>query len=194
MVALGTNCCGRQTSGAGGNLALARFNTDGTLDTSFSSDGITTLSFGGTEMGQGLAIQSDGKIVVVGQTNSGSDAVVARFNTNGSLDTTFDGDGKKNISFAGSAGAVDVAIESSGNLLIAMWTGGDEVIMRLTSSGALDTTYAGGIGYRTVDFGGGDLPLRMVLDGSGRLIVSGFSDLGDATLFRLTPSGDLDTT
>ncbi|MGB7158984.1 MAG: hypothetical protein WBD40_13005, partial [Tepidisphaeraceae bacterium] len=179
---------------AGGNLALARFNADGTLDTSFSVDGITTLSFGGTEMGQGLAIQSDGKIVVVGQTSSGSDAVVARFNADGSLDTSFDTDGKKNISFTGSAGAVDVAIDSSGRLLIAIWTGGDQVVMRLTSSGALDTTYAGGTGYRTVDVGGGDLPLRMVLDGSGRLIVSGFSDLGDATLFRLTPSGDLDTT
>jgi uncharacterized delta-60 repeat protein len=70
----------------------------------------------------------------------------------------------------------------------------DEVVMRLTSSGAIDTTYGGGTGQRVVDFGGLDLPLRMTLDSSGRAVVAGTTDLGDATLFRLTTSGDLDTT
>ena len=80
---------------------IARLNTDGTLDTAFGSGGKRVISFGGDSLGEsvfGAALQPDGKIVLAG----GSDlrAAVARLNPNGSLDTTFSGDGKKTFNWA----------------------------------------------------------------------------------------------
>src|SRR5437762_924531 len=86
----------RETPAAG---HVARFNADGTLDRTFSGDGKGFTAFVGMGVSAtGLAVQADGKIVVVGRgtpTNgSPGRAVLARFNSDGSLDTTFDGDGQ----------------------------------------------------------------------------------------------------
>ncbi len=80
-----------------GAMLNVRYNSDGSLDTSFDVDGIVTTDFGGNDVARALAIQNDGKIVVAGYTSpDGSDAefVLARYNANGSLDTSFDSDGK----------------------------------------------------------------------------------------------------
>ena len=74
-----------------------RYNTDGTLDTSFDSDGKVTTAIGsGNDDACSVAIQSDGKIVVAGDSNNGSndDFALVRYNTDGTLDTSFDSDGK----------------------------------------------------------------------------------------------------
>jgi len=85
-------------SGANENWAVARLNTNGSLDTSFSTDGVTLLDFNGSaDYARDVVIQSDGRIVVMGEgfvSGNGHDLGVARFNTDGTLDTTFDGDGK----------------------------------------------------------------------------------------------------
>ena len=79
------------------DVAVARYTINGSLDSTFSGDGKVTTSFGGGDNGSlgGLAIQSDGKIVVAGLMYNGSnyDFAVYRFNANGTLDTTFSGDG-----------------------------------------------------------------------------------------------------
>src|SRR6185295_6924104 len=89
-----------------GSIVLARYNANGTLDTSFSGDGKQTTDFGSPEARTGdqahaVAIQSDGKIVVVGSTGSlsASNFALARYNPNGSLDTSFSGDGKQITGF-----------------------------------------------------------------------------------------------
>ena len=59
----------------------------------FDSDGLVTTDFGGQEDGiTGIALQSDGKIVAVGSSD-GKVFALARYNTDGSLDTSFDSDG-----------------------------------------------------------------------------------------------------
>ena len=63
---------------SGGNFALARYGADGTPDPSFSGDGLVTTDLGGTDAGQGVAIQADGKIVVAG--SSGGNFALARYN------------------------------------------------------------------------------------------------------------------
>jgi uncharacterized delta-60 repeat protein len=75
-------------------FALARYNTDGSLDTSFDSDGRATIDIAGTtaEEARGVAVQADGRIVVVG--NGNSVFAVARVNSNGSPDNAFDTDGQ----------------------------------------------------------------------------------------------------
>ena len=70
---------------------------DGALDTTFNGTGIVTTAVGsGADQATGVALQADGKIVVVGYSNNGSndDFVVVRYNTNGSLDTSFNTTGK----------------------------------------------------------------------------------------------------
>lgn len=82
------------TSGSDADLALVRYNTDGSLDTSFDGDGKVTTSFGGyADYANSVALQADGKIVVAGQSYNGSkwNIALVRYNANGSLDSTFNG-------------------------------------------------------------------------------------------------------
>ncbi len=70
-----------------------------------------------------MALQGDGKIVAVGRSGpslSGGDFALARYNPNGSLDTSFSGDGKQTTDFGGSAdGASEVAIQANGKIVAA---------------------------------------------------------------------------
>ena len=88
---------GTRNHGFSPNIAVIRYNADGTLDTSFDGDGIVTTAVAGSSGSQAtaLAIQPDGKIVVAGtSTQSGNTLyTVVRYNLNGSLDMSFDGDG-----------------------------------------------------------------------------------------------------
>jgi uncharacterized delta-60 repeat protein len=99
------------TTATNTDFALARFNTNGTLDTTFDGDGKVTTHFGGSEEGYDVLIQGDGKIVMVGSgyvTNSR--IALARYNTNGSLDTTFGSGGK--VMNAIQSGAIDGLLQN----------------------------------------------------------------------------------
>src|SRR5919106_2509881 len=89
---------------AGAEFGLARYNTDGALDTTFDGDGKVTTDFAGsTDQAFGVAIQGDGKIVAGGCVScftGTDDFALARYNTDGSLDTTFSGDGNVTTDFA----------------------------------------------------------------------------------------------
>jgi uncharacterized delta-60 repeat protein len=79
------------------DFAVARFNSNGYLDPEFDKDGKVTTSFGvGNEYANGVAVQSDGKIIVTGYAveNGKSVFAISRYNNDGSLDISFDGDGK----------------------------------------------------------------------------------------------------
>ena len=87
----------------------------GDLDTTFDGDGKVITSFvGGIDRARAVAIQGDGKIVAAGEANVGTfDFALARYNTDGSLDTIFSGDGKVTTDFAGGTHqAFAVAIQS----------------------------------------------------------------------------------
>src|SRR5438105_3806779 len=84
-------------NGAYDDFAIARYNTDGSLDTSFDGDGILTTNIGSAnDNATSVAIQADGKIVLAGYAGNGTDDdfALARYNADGSLDTSFDGDGE----------------------------------------------------------------------------------------------------
>ena len=106
----------------GGNFdfVLARYNVDGSLDASFDGDGRVFTDFGYSDGAYGLAIQPDGKIVAVGNARSGSsrdtnEFGVARYNPDGSLDRSFDGDGKVLTAFTPLTDvAVDAAVQPDG--------------------------------------------------------------------------------
>ncbi|MFQ5418911.1 MAG: delta-60 repeat domain-containing protein [Anaerolineae bacterium] len=69
------------------DFALARYNMDGSLDTSFGSGGIVTQTIAATDYGYGLVVQTSGKIIIGGK--SGSNAALARYNSDGSYDNSF---------------------------------------------------------------------------------------------------------
>src|SRR5262250_1448506 len=111
----------------GFDFALARYNSNGTLDTSFGTSGKVTTDFAGADdvpsEPSAVALQGDGKIVVVGRSRVGQtpdgdvyDFALARFNSNGTLDTSFGTSGKVTTDFAGANDVPSsVAVQPDGN-------------------------------------------------------------------------------
>lgn len=100
IVVAGTTFIGGQ-----GDFAVARLNQDGTLDPTFDGDGRVTTDSGGNQPDATLAVtlQPDGKIIVVGSSDAGGVRrfAVIRYNTDGSLDTSFNETGKVATDFGG---------------------------------------------------------------------------------------------
>lgn len=146
---------------ADGDLDLLLF-ADGDLDTSFSVDGLATVDFaiGSTheERASAAAVGPDGRLVVVGRARfsaSDTDFAIARLNPNGTLDTTFSGDGLQTVAFdlgtPSNTQIVDeaksVAIDRSGRIVVC-GTAKDATtyrvaVARLTTTGALDASFSG---------------------------------------------------
>lgn len=114
----------------GSNLdfAVVRYKSDGCLDTSFNGTGIVTTPIGsGDDLGQSVAIQSDGKIVVAGYSDGGSpetgtnyDFAVVRYKTDGTLDDSFNGTGKVTTPLGARRDTgSSVAIQSDGKIVVA---------------------------------------------------------------------------
>ena len=135
----------------------------GDLDTSFGMGGKVLTSFGiGGSTGYSVVVQSDGKIVVAGDTFIGNlDFAVARYTAEGVLDTSF-GSGGKVITRIGNSTTnntgYSVALQSDGKILVSGYSitsNRDFALARYTSTGELDTTFGSG-GKVTTDFGGSD--------------------------------------
>jgi uncharacterized delta-60 repeat protein len=194
--------------GAGADFAVVRYlATDGALDTSFSGDGKVLTDFGDFERARGVAVQSDGKIVVVGETCDGSwvcDLAVARYRVSGALDGTFDGDGKVEIDFGGGNNGTlkGVVIQPDGKIVIAgyMYNGSnyDFAVYRLNSDGSLDNTFSGD-GRAQIAFASGrnDTGVDLVLV-SSKIVVAGYTCDGSGencnmAVLRLNANGTQDT-
>lgn len=179
------------------DVAVVRYNTDGSLDTTFDGDGKVTTDFGGSfDTGYAMALQNDGKILVTGtRTMGGKDLLVVRYNTDGSLDTTFDGDGKVTTDIADDSGRA-IAIQQDGRILVGgrADAGGaiDFILVRYNSDGSLDTTFDGD-GKVTADISGSDLGRAISLLPDGRILLAGDS-ASDMSIARFNTDGSLDTT
>ena len=120
--------------GVGGNdFVLARYKRDGTLDTDFDTDGKVTTDFGSRfEEASSVIIQPDGKIVAAGTSGDFSltDFALARYNSDGSLDTSFDTDGKVTTDFGSFDQALGVAIQPNGRIVAAGFSQPDFALAR----------------------------------------------------------------
>jgi uncharacterized delta-60 repeat protein len=126
-----------------------------------------TTDFGGTESGPHLALDAAGRIYAIG--SSGANFAVARYNpSDGSIDTSFDSDGKLTADFGGTS----FDFQADGKLILAGGSGSNFAVARYTTSGALDTTFDSD-GKLTTDFGYIETATAVAVDGSGRLIVAG---------------------
>ena len=187
------------------DLMVLRYNSDGSLDTGFDGDGKVSTDFGVTDIANSVVIQPNGRIVVAGSTSAGNgDFALARYNADGSLDITFDGDGKLSTSLTTSSdSALDLAVQSDGRIVAAGNDGfanGNAHIVRYNSDGTLDTSFDSD-GKALVDFGGFERPNGGVaIQPDGRLMLSGTLTPNSTTFdgvvwaARLNSDGALDTT
>ena len=162
-------------------FALARYNSNGSLDTTFDADGLVTTNFGSAidtfvvqSYGYSVLVQHDGKILLGGGSNGSF--VLARYNSSGSLDTTFDTDGKVATRLSGEG--FSAAIQSDGKILLAGMayantnTANNFALARYHSNGSLDSTF-GTDGKVTTDFGGHSQGRSVVVQTEGKILVVG---------------------
>ena len=255
---------GYATIGGVSQIALARFNMDGSLDVSFAGDGVSTISFGQSASAYALAVQPDGQIVTGGYTRDASgnyDLALARLKSDGSLDASFGvgglvttpvgtrkywiqdiavlpdnrliavgdrpgaGTGWPTDSFIAayrSDGSLDSSFSDDGILLtqlggrvanfdgVALQDDGKVVVgggfilnssfdfgtARFLPDGSLDTSFGGGDGIATADFGGLDVARDLILQADGKVVLGGsqWTSGFQWAIARFTRNGELDTT
>jgi uncharacterized delta-60 repeat protein len=196
-------------------MFLARFNFDGSTDYSFGTDGLVVTDLGVTDrltpgvFGRAVGLQSNGDIVVVGDTRRfPKTSFVARFLPDGSLDSSFGNNGiveNEACAFA-SAVAINSAsgINTDDRIVAAGTRGIQPCLLRLTPNGGLDTSFNGsGVLLFRSPHSKGELKAVIVSDGSdgpsGQIVVGGFTDTiphsaAKFMLARINPDGSLDST
>jgi uncharacterized delta-60 repeat protein len=181
---------------AGEKFALARYNRDGTLDSTFGGSGRVTTRFTvGSAFARDVAIQGDGKIVAGGDVGLPGRFALARYNRHGSLDATFGGDGKVITRFmAGSASAEGVAIQANGKIVAAGLAGdGRFALARYLTNGTLDTTFGGDGKVTTRFIVGSANAFDVAIQQDGKIVVAGTAG-GRFALARYNHDGTLDVT
>ena len=181
-------------------FAVARYNANGTLDNTFDGDGLATVPLPSFTRANAVAIQTDGKIIVAGE--SARDFALVRFNTNGSLDTTFDGDGIAILVLADSQSISDIAIQPDGKIIAGGTAGADPnpidfMVARFTANGSIDTTFDTD-GIFTTSFDTSDFLTSVAIQTDGKIVAGGYSTPAnfstfDFSLIRLNANGSLDT-
>ena len=177
------------------SFTVARYNPDGSFDTTFGRSGIVITDMGengSSDKAYDVALQRDGKIVVVGVEDAGKNYIfaMARYNPDGSLDTTFGKNGKVTTDIgSGSDKARSVAIQNNGKIVVAGYSSFDGnyafSLVRYLSDGALDTTF-GTDGKVITDIGSkADRANSMALQKDGKIVAAGFSSGDDGDVFAL---------
>lgn len=148
---------GAGNPGVSTQFLVTRFNADGSFDTTFgTSSGITLATGGGpgNEIFDGVAIQSDGKIVAAGTGGGGGQHFkTIRFTPDGLIDTAFGVSGVATANFGGSESVNSVYIHTGGSIFVSGMDGNDIAIAKHTTTGALDTSF-NGTGQKTIDYAG----------------------------------------
>jgi uncharacterized delta-60 repeat protein len=180
---------------------VARYETDGDLDPTFSGDGmVSTNLFAGTDTTRALAIDSVGRIVLAGSSDSG-DMTVSRYTSAGIPDGSFDGDGKRTVDLGGVDKAESVAIGGGDKVVVAGTSASLFALARLNADGSLDTnadadpgTHFDTDGIVTTDVGtGSDVANDVAIQPDGKVLAAGNSG-ANFGLARYNPAdGSLDT-
>src|ERR1044071_450743 len=197
-----------------GNFEVVRYNRNGSLDTSFGNGGIVTTFFPEGSYAFDVALQPDGKIIAAGTVfvdfvigeSSNTDFALARYNTDGTPDTTFGSGGQVSTDFAGvEDDAFSVLIQPDGKIVDvgsanSFATNYDFAAARYLSNGTLDTSFGSG-GKVTTDFGDRnfDRARSAALQSDGKIVAAGFAishggGVQNFAVARYTSAGVLDTT
>ena len=184
---------GDSPGGRGTVMSLTRYNTDGTLDTSFGSGG-KVVSKIGTNWWNAAALypstDTTGNAKKIVEAGAGS---LTRFNPNGSTDPAFGNRGLVSVPF----GIAGVVIQSDGKIVVGGDNGSAFELSRYNANGTLDTTFGSG-GTASVSFGSsGGYSNALGLQADGKLVIAGDLGGGPGTAWqfaRFNANGTLDTT
>jgi uncharacterized delta-60 repeat protein len=173
------------------DLTVVRLNVDGSLDTSFGSAGVVYLSVTSNDWGNGVAIQTDQKIVISGYAgNSAPNTLLVRLLSTGALDTSF---GNNAGYYRGSEGKLTgVALQSDGRIIVHTVSS----VLRYTTAGALDTSFGTG-GATTLALGAANTQLfGIAIQSNNAVVISGRTrnvTNNEAYIARLIANGQIDT-
>lgn len=203
IVAAGT----LQRTATNNDFLIARYNADGSPDTTFGTNGISTLDFAGNNdfITTRPVILADGRILVAGYSLSattGYDFAVARFNTDGSPDMSFGANGRATIDFnQGRDTAYSMAVANDGKILLAGTVQSpatqklEVAFSRLMPDGSLDASF-GVAGRSTGNFGltaTNHVVDDVAIQSTGQIYAIAISSNAEV-LMRLTANGVIDTT
>jgi uncharacterized delta-60 repeat protein len=189
---------GNARVGGAFDFALARYNSNGTLDASFGTGGRVTTDFAGAnDQAESVAVQPDGRIVAAGAAglfiNRGFDFALARYNSNGTLDTSFGTSGKVTTDFAGANDVPSepsaIALQGDGKIVVVGQTfvGGfsDFALVCFNSNGTLDASFGTG-GKVTTNFASADdVPFSVAVQPDGNIVVAGGATINGRADFAL---------
>lgn len=167
------------------DLNVARFNTNGSLDSSFDEDGRLTTSFGIDDIAKSITIQDNGNIIVISVSDEHLLSLSA-FNTVGTPDITYNGNGRLSYSIEGYQGAV---IQNDGKIVMADYSFslGGSYIFRLNTDGTIDGTFNSttfsDVGIQTIS-----------LQHDGKVLIAGYTQIGSPSFFleRFNSDGSAD--
>lgn len=190
---------------------LLRYNLDGGLDASFGAGGQTTTDYGAVlSSARAVKLLADGKILTAGSAttaNNTSTMIVARYNNDGALDTTFGANGLAVIDFGTFASGEALAVQGDGKIVVAGSinpTDPDLALARLLPDGSLDTNFGSGGKAITNFASGGETGLAVAVQSTGKIVVAGFRKASktingnpvngeDIALARFSGDGQVDT-
>jgi uncharacterized delta-60 repeat protein len=189
------------------SFALLRYNSDGSLDTTFGNGGLVTTNIGSDDdQAIRLALQADGKIVAAGRRGiqfypteqRKGNVALARYNSDGSLDATF-GNGGTVVNDFGQgleSYAIALIIQPDGRIIIAGESSYEFLVARYQANGSLDASF-GNSGYALANFSSNwDGATDAVLQSDGKIILIGWSQVNSPydnfALARYNPDGSFD--
>jgi uncharacterized delta-60 repeat protein len=192
------------TGGSGFAAGCTRYNSDGSLDTGFGTMGTATADIGAEVndvVGQSIAIQPDGKILVAGWLGNPDslhdDFAVVRYNPDGSLDTGFGGTGVVTSAIGiGDSNGEGVALQADGKIVVSgiceQGYFAVPALVRYNADGSLDTSFGKG-GVATHGFGGQDAEATgVVVQSNGGIVELTTRSIDQFSLLRYNPDGSLD--
>ncbi|MFN0213331.1 MAG: T9SS type A sorting domain-containing protein [Saprospiraceae bacterium] len=181
------------------------FAQSGNLDPFFHNDGILSITMGqnsnSTDKAYAVALQTDGKIVVAGNTWTGSakNFAIARCNADGMLDTTFNNDGIVTTSVGGWSVIRSIAIQPDGKIIAVGYSGSNQndgfLLARYNSVGSLDGSFGTNGKVITIISGVEEAPRSVALQPDGKIVVGGYTgnnQFQNFALARYTTNGQLD--
>ena len=192
---------GQTVIGGYSDFALARYNSNGTLDTSFDGDGKVITDLGSFDKAQSVTVQSDGKILVFASSGNGS--VLLRYNSDGSRDNGFGSNGKVTAAVNSSGFRESITVQSDGKIVVAgqryNTNSYDFALARYNSDGSLDTAFGSNGLVTTAVSGSWDAGFSVKIDADGKIVVAGGEANADGSgtdfaLVRYNADGTLDST
>lgn len=183
-----------------GNIFALRLNTDGTFDNTFGSNGVALVD-NGSDVSEAVTIQDDGKILVGGYSND--NFTVARFNTDGTLDSTFGSNGCSTTTFPNAPSYVkNVKAQDDGKIVLGGFLINNQntfeiALARISSDGSIDNSF-GTVGMVSFNIGNGnDFGEALAIQDDGKVIIAGYSVRETEYILamaRFDTNGNLDST